>query len=58
VAVFRGVPFAAPPVGVHRFAATAPVTPWAGLRDAFSFGPRPPQPGRPTGEDEWLNITV
>ncbi len=58
VAVFRGVPFAAPPVGPHRFAAPAPVTAWDGVRDASRFGPPPPQPGRPTGEDGWLNLTV
>ncbi|HZG96968.1 MAG TPA: carboxylesterase family protein, partial [Nocardioidaceae bacterium] len=58
VAVFRGVPFAAPPVGVHRFAAPAPVAPWVGVRDALGFGAPPPQPGRPTGDDEWLNLTV
>jgi para-nitrobenzyl esterase len=31
VAVFRGVPFAAPPAGPNRFAAPAPVTPRAAL---------------------------
>ena len=58
VAVFRGIPFAAAPVGAHRFAAPAPVTPWMGVREAFRFGPPPPQPGRATGGDEWLNLTV
>ena len=41
VAVFRGVPFAAPPVGPHRFAAPQPVTAWDGVRDASRFGPAP-----------------
>lgn len=58
VAVFRGVPFAAPPVGPNRFAAPAPVTPWTSTRNAFRFGPPPPQPGRPTGGDGWLTLTV
>jgi para-nitrobenzyl esterase len=58
VAVFRGVPFAAAPVGANRFAAPAPVAPWTGARDAFEFGAPPPQPGRSTGGDEWLNLTV
>jgi para-nitrobenzyl esterase len=58
VAVFRGVPFAAPPVGPHRFAASRPVIAWEGVRDASRFGPAPPQPGRPTGGDDWLNLTV
>lgn len=58
VAVFRGVPFAAPPVGPNRFSAPKSVTRWVGVRDAFHFGPAPPQPGRRTGGDEWLNLTV
>ena len=58
VAVFRGIPFAAAPVGTHRFAAPAPVAPWTDVREAFRCGPLPPQPGRATGGDEWLNLTV
>jgi para-nitrobenzyl esterase len=58
VAVFRGVPFAAPPVGAHRFAAPVPATPWGGVRDASRFGPPPPRPGRPTRGDDWLTLTV
>ena len=56
--MFRGVPFAAPPVGPRRFAAPQPVTPWDGVREAFRFGPPPPQPARPTDGDDWLNLTV
>ena len=37
--VFRGVPFAAPPVGELRFKAPQPVEPWDGVREAKSFGP-------------------
>ncbi len=58
VAVFRGVPFAAPPVAPHRFAPPQPVAPWDGVRDAFRFGPPPPQPGRSTDGDDWLTLTV
>src|SRR4029453_1350538 len=43
LAVFRGAPFAAPPVGAHRFRAPAPVPAWDGTRDADVFGPPPPQ---------------
>jgi len=58
IAVFRGVPFAAPPVGPHRFAAPAPVVPWDGVRDVTAFGPPPPQPGRPTVGDDWLTLAI
>ena len=58
VAVFRGIPFAAPPVGTHRFAAPHPAQPWDGVRTADAFGPPPPQPGRPPGGDDWLTLAV
>ena len=58
VAVYRGVPFAAPPVGPRRFAAPQPAEPWQGVRDAGRFGPPPPQPGRATESDDWLNLAV
>jgi para-nitrobenzyl esterase len=58
VAAYRGVPFAAPPVGPRRFAAPQPAEPWQGVRDAGRFGPPPPQPGRATESDDWLNLAV
>src|SRR3954447_22350007 len=58
VAVYRGIPFAAAPVGPRRFAAPGPAVPWRGVRDASRFGPPPPQPGRATEGDEWLNLAV
>jgi para-nitrobenzyl esterase len=39
VLVFRGVPFARPPVGPLRFAPPHAVDPWPGVRDATRFGP-------------------
>ncbi len=36
--VFRGIPFAAPPVGDLRFKAPQPVEPWDGVRETKSFG--------------------
>ena len=43
LAVFRGIPFAEPPVGEARFQAPRPVRGWDGVRDALTFGPPPPQ---------------
>ena len=37
---FKGVPFAAPPVGELRWQAPQPVKPWSGVRRADHFGPR------------------
>ena len=66
VAVFRGIPFAEPPVGVLRFAAPRPAQGWSGVREAVSFGPPPPQGGyfgldalsRDAAGDDWLTINV
>lgn len=42
-AVFRGIPYAAPPVGALRFAAPAPPAAWDGVRDAGAYGPTAPK---------------
>ncbi|MBT2499173.1 carboxylesterase/lipase family protein [Agromyces sp. ISL-38] len=41
---WRGIPYAAPPLGDLRFAPPAEVVPWDGIRDASAFGPIAPQP--------------
>jgi para-nitrobenzyl esterase len=68
IAVFRGIPFARPPVGGLRFAAPCPAQPWAGTRDASAFGPPPPQSGagriagpsraRDGDTAQWLTVNV
>lgn len=37
--VFRGIPFAAPPIGPLRFCAPKAPEPWSGVRSAHNFGP-------------------
>ena len=64
LAVFRGMPFARPPVGELRLAVPMPVEPWEGVREAVAFGPPPPQSGvmgAPAVRDtdgDWLTVNV
>lgn len=39
IRIFRGLPFAAPPVGELRWKAPQPVKNWEGVRQAVEFGP-------------------
>ena len=48
VRVFRGVPFAEPPVGDRRFRAPVPKQGWTGVRDAVQFAAEAWQPQTPT----------
>jgi para-nitrobenzyl esterase len=43
IASFKGIPFAAPPVGDLRWRAPQPVKPWQGARKAYDFAPGPMQ---------------
>ena len=42
--VFRGIPYALPPVGERRWQPPHPVESWSNVRSAESFGPACPQP--------------
>jgi len=56
VAVFRGIPFARPPVGPLRFGPPAPPERWTGARDATRFGPAASQNGALIGPVMSLGI--
>jgi para-nitrobenzyl esterase len=46
---YKGIPYAAPPVGALRWEPPAPPTSWSDPRDASRFGPICPQPARAEG---------
>jgi para-nitrobenzyl esterase len=68
ILAFRGIPYAAPPVGPRRWRAPAPVKPWAGVREARRFGAAAPQPpsmaarlfgsGAPTESEDCLTLNL
>jgi para-nitrobenzyl esterase len=39
IAEFKGIPFAAPPIGALRWKAPQPVRAWSGVRQSTAFGP-------------------
>ncbi|HVL62381.1 MAG TPA: carboxylesterase family protein [Microbacterium sp.] len=65
---WRGMPYAAPPIGARRFRAPAPVLPWSGVRDASAYGAVAPQANvirlmRPTmsvlmADEDCLSVNV
>ena len=57
--IYRGVPFAAPPVGDLRWRAPQPAAKWEGVRQAVKFGPSCMQGGRGSEVSEdclYLNV--
>jgi len=66
IRVFKGIPFAAPPVGANRWRPTQPVAKWSGVRPAIEYAARCTQGGAggpnaasgpPTSEDcLYLNV--
>ena len=49
VAIFKNIPFAAPPIGPLRWAPPHPAPAWKGVRDATQYGPACPQTVNPDG---------
>ena len=49
LAVYKAIPYAAPPVGNLRWREPQPAQPWEGVLKADEFGPWPPQPSRRDG---------
>ncbi len=59
--LFRGIPFAAPPVGDLRWRPPAAPASWQGVRPATAFGNRCPQVdrgGAPVGDEDCLTLNV
>ena len=64
VCAYKGIPYAAPPVGALRWRPPQPVKPWDGVRACVEYGPSCPQPkplmgGAPVKADEdclYLNV--
>ena len=57
ITAFKGIPFAAPPVGLNRWRSPQPCKNWEGVRDASRFAPIAVQDTPGLGEDiycrEW-----
>jgi para-nitrobenzyl esterase len=52
ISIYKGIPFAAPPVGNLRWKAPQPVIPWSGVRKCEAFGASPMQ-GSPAPFSMW-----
>ncbi|MEJ5102796.1 carboxylesterase/lipase family protein [Chryseobacterium sp. MYb328] len=70
ILTFKGIPYAAPPIGANRFQPPTPPIPWTGIKNATEYGPTPPQLTPNTGPfaellpnvvipgDDYLNLNI
>lgn len=66
IEVYRGIPYAEPPIGEFRFNAPEPKGAWSGILDASSLGPVAPQtlspftpqPPPPQSEEDCLTLNI
>jgi para-nitrobenzyl esterase len=60
LSIYKGIPFAAPPVGNLRWRAPQPAAKWEGVKQVVEFAPAPMQGGNPpSGKSEdclYLNV--
>lgn len=58
IRIYKGIPFAAPPVGELRWKAPQDVIPWEGVLEATQFAPAPVQPGVEDSSEDCLYLNV
>lgn len=58
VFIYRGIPYAQPPVGSRRFSPPQKIKPWKGVRDATQFGPMSHQHGEGSFSEDCLYLNI
>ena len=58
VVSWKGIPYAAPPVGNLRWRVPQPVRPWQGVREANAFGPAAMQTDPVEKSEDCLTLNV
>jgi para-nitrobenzyl esterase len=60
LSIYKGVPFATPPIGDLRWRAPQTAQPWKGMKQATQFAPAPMQGGKPSSDKSedclYLNV--